>query len=100
MFLRRIERRKNGTPLLERRREQASRQWPGGAAARPLFGRDQFVPGGDLAQGGRGVRRENGRLPDAGPVSRGSLRGRGGRFLGGASASVRSSLAWWRRNEC
>src|SRR5271170_334007 len=72
------------TPLLERRREQASRRWPGGAEARPVFGRDQFVPGGDLAQGGRGFRRGGGRLPDAGPVSRGSLRGRGGRFLGGA----------------
>src|SRR5271167_132091 len=81
------------TPLLERRREQASRWRPGGAAARPLFGRDQFVPGGDLAQGGRGCRRGGGRLPDAGFVSRGSLRGRGGRFLGGAAASVRTSLA-------
>src|ERR1700688_224038 len=81
------------TPLLERRREQASRRWPGGAEARPVFGRDQFVPGGELAQGGRGFRRGGGRLPDAGLVSRGSLRGRGGRFLGGAAASVRSSLA-------
>src|SRR6202795_1975335 len=51
------------TPLLERRREQASRRWPGGAEARPVFGRDQFVPGGDLAQGGRGFRRGGGRLP-------------------------------------
>ena len=69
-----------------------SRRWPDGAEARLVFGRDQFVPGGDLAQGGRGVRRGNGRLPGAGLVSRGSLRGRGGRFLGGAATSVRSSL--------
>src|ERR1700677_3925001 len=81
------------TPLLQRRPAQASRRWPGGAEARPVFGRDQFVPGGDLAQGGRGFRRGGGRLPDAGLVSRGSLRGRGGRFLGGAAASVRTSLA-------
>src|SRR5271169_4280593 len=81
------------TPLLERRREQASRRWPGGAATRSVFGRDQFVAGRDLVQGGRGFRRGGGRLPDAGLVSRGSLRGSGGRFLGGAAASVRSSLA-------
>jgi hypothetical protein len=76
------------TPLLERRRGQASRRWPGVQRHVLYLGRDQFVPGGDLAQGGRGVRRGNGRLPDAGLVSRGSLRGRGGPFLGGAAASA------------
>src|SRR5271167_1122883 len=42
-------------PLLERRREQASRRRAGGAEARSVFGRDQFVAGGGVAQGGRGV---------------------------------------------
>src|SRR3984957_6795655 len=58
------------TPLLERRREQASRRWPGGAEARPVFGRDQFVPGGDLAQGGRGFRRGGGRQIELDPRER------------------------------
>src|SRR5271169_6668255 len=92
MFLRRIERRKNGKTHLYWSVVE-NKRLDGGRVARPVFGRDQFVPGGDLAQGGRGFRRGGGRLPDAGPVSRGSLRGRGGRFLGGAAASVRSSLA-------
>src|SRR3984885_12016749 len=47
-------------PLLERRREQASRRRRGGAEARSVFGRDQFVPGGGVAQGDRGVRRDAG----------------------------------------
>src|SRR5580698_8666455 len=80
-------------PLLEPRREQASRRWPSGAAARLLFGRDQFVPGGGVAQGDRGVRRGRGRLSDAGLVPGGPLRGRGGRRLGGAAAAVGNALA-------
>src|ERR1700685_4622542 len=47
-------------PLLEPRREQASRRRRGGAEARSVFGRDQFVPGGGVAQGDRGVRRRGG----------------------------------------
>ena len=43
--------------LLERGREQASRRRPGGAAARAVSGRDQFLAGGGLAQGDRSVRR-------------------------------------------
>src|SRR5271167_4193530 len=62
-------------PLLERRREQASRRRPGGAEARSVFGRDQLVAGGGVAQGGRGVRYRRRRPPDAGLVPRGSWRG-------------------------
>src|SRR5277367_2187472 len=65
-------------PLLEPRREQASRRRRGGAEARSVFGRDQFVPGGGVAQGDRGVRRGRGQLSDAGLVPGGPLRGRGG----------------------
>src|ERR1700675_2844776 len=80
-------------PLLERRREQASRRRRGGAEARSVFGRDQFVPGGGVAQGDRGVRRGRGQLSDAGLVPGGPLRGRGGRRLGGAAAPVRNASA-------
>src|SRR5277367_4310168 len=59
-------------PLLERRREQASRRRAGGAEARSVFGRDQLVAGGGVAQGGRGVRYRRRRPPDAGLVPRGS----------------------------
>jgi hypothetical protein len=38
---------------LEHRREQASRRWPGGAAARLVFGRDQRLAGCCLAKGDR-----------------------------------------------
>src|SRR3984885_3086186 len=51
-------------PLLEPRREQASRRRRGGAEARSVFGRDQFVPGGGVAQGDRGVRRGRGLFPE------------------------------------
>src|ERR1700729_2898202 len=51
-------------PLLEPGREQASRRRRGGAEARSVFGRDQFVPGGGVAQGDRGVRRGRGQLSD------------------------------------
>src|SRR5271156_1993388 len=81
-------------PLLERRREQASRRRAGGAEARSVFGRDQLVAGGGVAQGGRGVRSRCRRPPDAGLVPRGSWRGRsGGRRLGGAAAAVRNAAA-------
>src|ERR1700678_4079444 len=77
-------------PLLERRREQASRRRALGAEARSVFGRDQLVAGGGVAQGGRGRRRP----PDAGLVPRGSWRGGvGGRRLGGAAAPVRNAPA-------
>src|SRR6202167_591384 len=79
-------------PLLERRREQASRRRRGGAEARSVFGRDQFVPGGGVAQGDRGVRRGRGQLSDAGLVPGGPLRGRGGRRLGGAAANFEMRL--------
>src|ERR1700734_3518746 len=62
-------------PLLERRREQASRRRAGGAEARSVFGRDQLVAGGGVAHGGRGVRYRRRRPPDAGLVPRGSWRG-------------------------
>src|SRR6202167_1464242 len=80
-------------PLLEPRREQASRRRRGGAEARSVFGRDQFVPSGGVAQGDRGVRRGRGQLSDAGLVPGGPLRGRGGRRLGGAAAPVRNAPA-------
>src|SRR6204780_173771 len=80
-------------PLLEPRREQASRPRRGGAEARSVFGRDQFVPSGGVAQGDRGVRRGRGQLSDAGLVPGGPLRGRGGRRLGGAAAPVRNAPA-------
>src|SRR5580704_19345874 len=80
-------------PLLEHRREQASRRWPSGAAARLLFGRDQLLAGGSLAQGGRGVRPRRRPLPDAGLVPRRSLRGRGGRRFGRATAALRDAAA-------
>src|SRR5271156_5123535 len=80
-------------PLLERRREQASRRRRGGAEARSVFGRDQFVPGGGVAQGDRGVRRGRGQLSDAGLVPGGPLRGRGGRRLGGAAANFGNAPA-------
>src|SRR5271156_4212658 len=80
-------------PLLEPRREQASRRRRGGAEARSVFGRDQFVPGGGVAQGDRGVRRGRGQLSDAGLVPGGPLRGRGGRGLGGAAANFGNSPA-------
>src|ERR1700729_4040857 len=81
-------------PLLERRREQASRRRAGGAEARSVFGRDQLVAGGGVAQGGRGVRYRRRRPPDAGLVPRGSWRGGvGGRRLGGAAAPVRNAPA-------
>src|SRR5277367_5714357 len=56
-------------PLLEPRREQASRRRRGGAEARSVFGRDKFVAGGGVAQGDRGVRRGRGQLSDAGLFS-------------------------------
>src|SRR6202044_3278628 len=80
-------------PLLEPRREQASRRRRGGAEARSVFGRDQFVPGGGVAQGDRGVRRGRGQLSDAGLVPGGPLRGRGGRRLGGAAANFGNAPA-------
>src|SRR5271163_4291932 len=80
-------------PLLERRREQASRRRRGGAEARSVFGRDQFVPGGGVAQGDRGVRRGRRQLSDAGLVPGGPLRGRGGRRLGGAAANFGNAPA-------
>src|ERR1700678_3649923 len=80
-------------PVLEPRREQASRRRRGGAEARSVFGRDQFVPSGGVAQGDRGVRRGGGQLSDAGLVPGGPLRGRGGRRLGGAAAPVRNAPA-------
>src|SRR5271163_1352871 len=81
-------------PLLERRREQASRRRRGGAEARSVFGRDQFVPGGGVAQGDRGVRRGRGQLSDAGLVPGGSWRGGvGGRRLGGAPANFGNAPA-------
>src|ERR1700728_4779604 len=79
--------------LLEHRREQASRRWPSGAEARLLFGRDQFVAGGSLAQSDRGVRRRRGPLADPRPRPRGSLRGGGRRRLGGAAAALRDAVA-------
>src|SRR5580658_9761878 len=80
--------------LLERRREQASRRRAGGAEARSVFGRDQLVAGGGVAQGGRGVRYRRRRPPAAGLVPRGSWRGGvGGRRLGGAAAPVRNAPA-------
>src|SRR6202043_2386898 len=79
-------------PLLEPRREQASRRRRGGAEARSVFGRDQFVPGGGVAQD-RGVRRGRGQLSDAGLVPGGPLRGRGGRRLGGAAANFGNAPA-------
>src|SRR5580658_10311360 len=80
-------------PLLEPRREQASRRRRGGAEARSVFGRDQFVPSGGVAQGDRGVRRGRGQLSDAGLVPGGPLRGRGGRRLGGAAANFGNAPA-------
>src|ERR1700691_3460045 len=80
-------------PLLEPRREQASRRRRGGAEARSVFGRDQFVPSGGVAQGDRGVRRGRGQLSDAGLVAGGPLRGRGGRRLGGAVPTRRNGRA-------
>src|ERR1019366_7419012 len=80
-------------PLLEPRREQATRRRPRGAEARSVFGRDQFVPGAGVAQGDRGVRRRRGQLSDAGLVPGGPLRGRGGRRLGGAAANFGNALA-------
>src|SRR5271156_5990050 len=81
-------------PLLECRREQASRRRAGGAEARSVFGRDQLVAGGGVAQGGRGVRYRRRRPPDSGLVPRGSWRGGvGGRRLGGAAAPVRNAPA-------
>src|SRR3984957_10412080 len=79
-------------PLLEPGREQASRRRRGGAEARSVFGRDQFVPGGGVAQGDRGVRHGRGQLSDAGLVPGGPLRGRGGRRLGGAAANFGNAL--------
>src|ERR1700683_3070818 len=81
-------------PLLEPRREQASRRRRGGAEARSVFGRDQFVPGGGVAKGDRGVRRGRGQLSDAGLVPGGPLRGRGGRRLGGAAANFGNAPAF------
>src|ERR1700735_3374646 len=80
-------------PLLEPGREQASRRRRGGAEARSVFGRDQFVPGGGVAQGDRGVRRGRGQLSDAGFVPGGPLRDRGGRRLGGAAANFGNAPA-------
>src|SRR6202789_2280855 len=80
-------------PLLEPRREQACRRRAGGAEARSVFGRDQLVAGGGVAQGGRGVRYRRRGLADAGLVPRGSWRGLGGRRLGGAAAAVRNAAA-------
>ena len=59
--------------LLEHRREQASRRWPGGAAPRPVSGRDQLLAGCGVAQGHRGLRRGRRASADAGAVPRGSL---------------------------
>src|SRR5271166_2516119 len=84
---------RQGAPLLEHRREQASRLRPSGAAACFVFGRDQFIPGGGLAQGGRGVRRRCGRLSDAGLVRRRPLRSGRGRRLGGAASPGRTAPA-------
>src|SRR5690242_625409 len=41
--------------LLEHRREQAPRRWPGGAAPSPISGQDQFLAGRGLAQGDRSL---------------------------------------------
>src|SRR4051812_21800524 len=41
--------------LLEHRREQAPRRWPGVATPSPVSGRDQFLAGRGLAQGDRSL---------------------------------------------
>ena len=66
MFLRQIERRKNGKTHLYLDLVENKRLDGGGVVqrARSVFGRDQFVPGGGVAQGDRGVRRGRGQLSD------------------------------------
>src|SRR5580692_9665090 len=94
MFLRRIERRKNGKTHLYWSVVENKRLDGGGVVQRHvLFGRDQFVAGGGVAQGDRGVRRGRGQLSDAGLVPGGPLRGRGGRRLGGAAANFGNAPA-------
>jgi hypothetical protein len=71
--------------LLERRREQAARRWPRGAASCALPRRDQFLAGRSLAQGGRGVRRGRRTGANAGPVPGRPLRSRRRRHRPAAS---------------
>ena len=101
------ERRTARRTLLERRREQASRRWPGGAAACAVSRRDQFLAGGGLAQGDRGVRRGRRRAPDTGAVPGGSLRDGRRRCVDRSASSAEMRLrrprqwgACWLAGQC
>src|SRR6202035_1467886 len=81
MFRRRIERRKNGKTHLYWNVVENKRFDGGRVVQRHVLYLGEINSShGDLAEGGRGFRRGGRRLPDAGLVSRGSLRGSGGRF--------------------
>src|SRR4051812_20979505 len=62
--------------LLEHRREQAPRRWPGVATPSPVSGRDQFLAGRGWAKGDRSFGGGCGAATDAGVVGGGADRGR------------------------
>src|ERR1700729_4113586 len=95
MFLRRIERRKNGKTHLYWSLVENKRLDGGGGVQRHVLylGEINSSQAGGVAQGDRGVRRGRGQLSDAGLVPGGPLRGRGGRRLGGAAANFGNAPA-------
>src|SRR5450631_2389001 len=80
-------------PLLERRREQASRWRTGGTAACAVSRRDQLLAGGGVAQGDRSVRRGRRPCANAGVVSGGSMRGDRRRCIHRSTSPVRDAAS-------